>query len=70
MIMNKGAITVGTADWLEATQGMRISAYVETFTFTTAESREGFSRLDFEEALRKTSRRVESSPPDKASSET
>ena len=70
MTTNKGAITVGTADWLRATRDMRISAYVETSTFTTAESREGFSRQDFEEALRKASRRVKSSPPDKASSET
>lgn len=67
MTTNNGAITVGTADWLRATQGVRISAYVETSTFTAAESREGFSRQDFQEALRKASRRVKSSPPDEAS---
>lgn len=67
MSNDKSAITVGTPDWLRATRGMRISAYVETSTFVTAESGNVFSRQDFESALRKVSRRAESG---QASSET
>lgn len=70
MTMNKGAITVGTADWLQASRGMQISAYVETSTFSTSGSGGVFSRQDFDEALRKASRRSKSSPPGGASSET
>ena len=66
-----GAITVGTADWLRATQGMRISAYVETAATVTLESGaveedKEFTREGFLRDLTKVTRPA--GPPNQASS--
>jgi hypothetical protein len=67
MSNDKGAITVGTADWLKATRDMQISAYVETSTLITANSQNTFSRQEFEAVLRKVSRRRPSEPGEASS---
>ncbi len=65
--MDAHAISVNTADWLAATRGMKISAYVEA---PVSEEESGFTKGDFEQALRKVSRRTKPSQPDAVSSGT
>ena len=50
----------GTQEWLEATKGMTILAYIDPKDFepVTGENGEPFSKADFEEVLKKVSRKV------------
>jgi len=50
----------GTQEWLEATKGMTISAFIEPKGFRSIieNNGESFSKVDFEKALKKVSRKV------------
>lgn len=60
--MNEGAISVNTSDWLSATRGMIISAYVETSAAAISEEESSVTKRAFEEA------REAVEPPSQASS--
>jgi hypothetical protein len=59
---NVATNSLGTKDWLEATESMTIQSYTEDFEYLPQESVE-FSEEDFEQALRSVSRRITSSEP-------
>ena len=52
--------TISNRDWLERTKDMVILAYIEPGDFRLAsnEEQEDFTKVDFEEALKKVSRKI------------
>lgn len=58
--MTQYSNAAGTREWLKATKGMTIQAYLDPKDFEPATGYDGepFSKADFEKALKKVSRKV------------
>ena len=54
----------GTKEWLEATKGLKITAYIEDIELSHGIIASPFTKEQFENSLRKVSRRIKSSEPD------
>ena len=66
-LRNSGA---STADWIGQTKGRAIYAYDLAAVAGESSETAGLTKEDFEDALRKASRRITPSQPDEASSGT
>lgn len=69
--MDDRTYTASTQDWIKSTEGMRITAYVDARPVPTTDTEDHtFTRGDFEAALKKASRRVQPSRPERETSGT
>lgn len=58
--MTQYSSAAGTEEWLEATKGMVIVAFIDPKDYVPAieDNGESFSKVDFEHALKKVSRKI------------
>jgi hypothetical protein len=58
--MTQHSSAAGTQDWLKATKGMTILAYLEPKDFEPARenNQQPFSKADFDKSLKKVSRKI------------
>jgi len=49
---------VGNKDWLEASKGLELNAYIEPHSTISVELGQVFTKKDFDQALKRVSRKI------------